>query len=186
MQKQLVISTLLALFCFEAANAQKMFTRDAVVYFNATAPNSPEKIEAVAKSNSCILDQSTGKLEIAVLLKGFQFERALMQEHFNENYLESSKYPKAMFKGKIDNLSAVNFTKDGTYKTTVTGTMTLHGATKNMSAPVVFLVKNGKLTGTADFSLTLSDYNIDIPNLVSDKINKSATIKVEAALEKLN
>lgn len=185
MQKQLVISTLLALFCFEAANAQKMFTRDAVVHFNATAPNSPEKIEAVAKSNSCVMDQSTGNLEMAVLLKGFQFERALMQEHFNENYVESSKYPKATFKGKIDNLSSVNFAKDGTYKTTVTGTMSLHGVTKNMSAPVVFVIKSGKLTSTADFSLAMADYNIDIPSLVSDKINKTATIKVEAALEKL-
>jgi polyisoprenoid-binding protein YceI len=156
------------------------------VRFDATAPNSPEKIEAVAKSNSCIMDQNTGNLEIAVLLKGFQFERALMQEHFNENYLESSRYPKALFRGKIDNLSTVNFAKDGTYKTTVTGTMTLHGTIKNMSAPVVFVVKSGKLTSTSDFSLTLSDYNISIPNLVSDKINKSATIKVEAALEKLN
>jgi YceI-like domain len=164
-----------------AVFAQQYFTRDAIVRFDATAANSPETIQAVSKSNSCVLTNE-GNVEMAVLIKNFQFERALMQEHFNENYMESTKYPKAVFKGKIDNMSAVKLDKDGTYKANVSGIMTIHGVNKNITTPVDLVVKGDKISAKLAFSVQLADYKITIPNLVADKVGKTANIKLEAEL----
>lgn len=165
------------------AKAQKLFTRDAAVTFDATAPNSPETIKAANKSGTCVLDKSTGAVEMAVLIKGFLFERSLMQEHFNENYLESTKYPKAIFKGKLDNPASVDTGKDGTYKVNVSGTLEMHGVSKTVASPVTFTVKSGKLSASVNFSVTLADYNISVPSLVADKVNKKADVSIAANLE---
>ena len=95
----------------QLAIGQKYFSKTGKIAFSSQA--SLEKIEAQNTSASTVLDISTGAMEWAVLIKGFKFEKALMEEHFNENYLESGTYPKAKFKGKIDNLSAGNCNKDG-------------------------------------------------------------------------
>lgn len=170
-----------ALFTVQA-DAQKVFTRDGVVNFDATAPNSPESIKAVNKSGTCVMDKSSGAVEMAVLVKGFLFERALMQEHFNENYMESSSYPKATFKGKLDNATAVNAEKDGTYKVNATGTLTMHGITKPVTVPITFTVKGSKLNAAVNFSVALADYNVEIPSLVADKVSKTANISIAANL----
>lgn len=180
------VNFLLAFFLLAGAytgTAQKLFTRDAVVRFDATAPNSPEIIKAISKSNSCVLIPSSGAVEMAVMIKGFQFERALMQEHFNENYLESGKFPKAIFKGKLDNPSAILYDKDGAYQTNVSGSLTLHGVTKNISAPIKIQVKGSKCTATVNFSVQLADYSIAIPSLVEDKVNKTVSLSIESTLE---
>ena len=130
-----------------------------------------------------VLDQATGNLEMAVLIKGFSFERALMQEHFNENYLESSKFPKASFKGKLDKVSDVNFTKDGSYTTNVSGDMTIHGVTQKVSTPVIITVKDGAVSAATKFSLTLKDYGIEVPSLVADKVGKQANLAVNVDLK---
>lgn len=174
---------LLVVLCNFPAGAQKFFTRNGIVNFDATAPNSPETIKAVNKSGTCVLDKSSGAVEMAVLVKGFLFERSLMQEHFNENYMESTKYPKATFAGKLDNAGAVDTGKDGTYKVNASGTLTMHGVSKAVSVPVTFTVKAGKVSAAATFSLALADYNVDVPSLVADKVNKKAEISVSAALE---
>ncbi len=151
-------------------SAQKLFTRDGKVNFNATAASSPEKIEATHTSGTFVLEQASGKIEMAVLIKGFAFDKALMQEHFNENYLESSKFPKATFKGGLDKVADVNFTTDGTYTTSISGDFTIHGVTKKITTPVIITVKNGAVSAATNFLLTLSDYGIDIPSLVADKV----------------
>lgn len=166
-------------------SAQKWFTRDAKVSFDATSANSPERIEATNKSGTFVLDQASGRLETSTLIKGFQFEKALMQEHFNENYLESSKFPKATFKGKIDDLAKVKFDQNGTYKTTVSGDLTLHGVTKTISTPATFTVKDGKISVAANFSALLADYGVSIPSLVADKLAKEAKIVIGGTLEKM-
>ena len=168
------------------AQAQKYFTRDGKVSFDATAQNSPEKIQATTNAGTLVLDKTSGDVQMAVLLKGLQFEKALMQEHFNENYLETSKYPKAEFKGKLDNPAAVDFTKDGTYTSNVSGTMTMHGVSKQLTAPVKFTVKGGQISSTANFKLALSDYGISVPSLVSDKVAKEANVSISANLAVLN
>ena len=166
-------------------SAQKWFTRDAKVYFDATSYNSPERIEATTQSGTFVLEQASGRLETSILVKGFQFKSALMQEHFNENYLESGKYPKATFKGKIDDLAKVKFDQDGTYKTTVSGDLTLHGVTKPVSTPATFTVKSGKITVAANFNAALADYGVSIPSLVADKLAKEAKIAIGGTLEKM-
>ncbi len=183
MTKQMFFLAALMALVLPAADAQKLFTRSGKVFFNATAPSSPEVIEASQTSGTFVLDQSTGNLEMAVLIKGFSFERALMQEHFNENYMESSKFPKATFKGKLDKLSDVNFTKDGTYTTNVSGDLTIHGVIQKVTTPVNIIVKSGAVSAATKFSLTLKDYGIDIPSLVADKVGKQATLTVNVDLK---
>ncbi|HVF95933.1 MAG TPA: YceI family protein, partial [Flavisolibacter sp.] len=102
-----------------------------------------------------------------------------------ENYVESTKYPKAEFKGTIANNAAVNYAKEGTYKVTVKGKMTLHGVTKDVEAPGTITVKGDRLEGTSTFNIQLSDYNISIPSVVKDKISNSIKITVDTKLEPL-
>ncbi len=179
--KNLVALFVALVFC-NFANAQnRIFTKQANVKFNATS--SAEKIEAGNNSGTCVVDMTSGNIESAVLIKGFKFAKALMQEHFNENYMESDKFPKSIFKGKIDNIMSVNFDKDGTYNTKAMGKLTVHGVTKDVVAPVTFTIKGGKIQSETNFNVVLSDYGIDIPKLVSDKVAKTAKISVEAMLQ---
>lgn len=182
---QLAVILLAALALPNGLSAQKWFSRDAKVYFDATTKGSPERIEATNKSGTIVVEQATGRVEASVLVKGFLFDKALMQEHFNENYLESTKFPKATFKGKIDNLTAVNFDKDGTYSAPISGDLTLHGVTKAVKTTATFVVKSGKVTTSANFNAALSDYGIDIPSLVADKLAKEAKISFAGDLQKM-
>ncbi|MBC7777857.1 MAG: YceI family protein [Phycisphaerae bacterium] len=166
-----------------AQTGQKFFTRDGKVKFDATVSASIEKVEALSNSATCVLDASNGNFQWAVLIKGFKFEKSLMQEHFNENYMESDKYPKATFLGKITNIADVNLAKDGTYNALVSGQMTIHGITKDITANGALTVSGGKVKVNAGFNLKLADYNISIPSMVSDKVAKEVKILVDATLE---
>jgi hypothetical protein len=185
MIKNIFLLCTITLALSSAVDAQKFFTKTGRIDFNATAPSSPEKIEAVNKTVTCVLDAASGNIQFAVLIKGFTFERALMQEHFNENYLESDKFPKAEFKGTITNNSTVNYAKDGDYTVTVKGKLTLHGETRDVESPGKISVKGGKVAATASFSAVLGDYKVDVPTLVSDKVGKTAKITVACTLEPL-
>src|SRR4051812_8786294 len=104
----------ICMFLALSVNAQdKYFTRSGKVSF--FSKTDMENIEAVNTKGTSTLDTKTGQLEFAVLMKAFEFEKELMMEHFNENYVESDKFPKSVFKGTIDDISSVNFQKDGIY-----------------------------------------------------------------------
>lgn len=163
----------------------KYFTKSGKINFDATSPGSPEQIEGIHKSTLCVLDTKTGNLQFSVTMKGFEFERALMQEHFNENYVESNQYPKAEFKGMINNNSSVNYAANGEYPVKVKGKLTMHGVTKEIEADGKLVVKAGKINATATFPVLLSDYKISIPGLVADKVSKSAKIIVNCLLDPL-
>ena len=179
MQKRLFV--LVALVAMTApVFAQKYFTRDGKVKFSSDA--SIEKIEAVNKSATAVLDAATGKMEWKVLIKGFLFEKALMQEHFNENYLESSKFPNATFKGEISNLSEVNLGKDGTYKAVVKGKLTMHGVEKDAETTGTVKVSGGAITVHSDFTVKCSDYNIKIEAAKVSNISNEIKVTVDAAL----
>lgn len=165
------------------APAQRLFTRDAKVTFDATSKGSPERINGLNKSGTLVVDIATGRVESAVLVSNFLFDKALMQEHFNENYMESSKYPKATFKGKIDDPSKVNFKQDGTYTPMLSGDLTVHGVTKQVKVPATIEVKGGKATAKTAFNIPLAEYGIDIPSVVADKVAKEAKISIESSLE---
>jgi polyisoprenoid-binding protein YceI len=167
-----------------AVNAQdKYFTRSGKVSFFSKAPM--EDIEAHNTKGTSILDTKTGSFEFAVLMKAFEFEKELMMEHFNENYVESDKYPKSTFKGNIVDMSSVNFAKDGTYPVKVKGQFTLHGVTKDVTHDGTIEVKGGKITGKSTFNILLEDYKIVIPPVVKDKISKSVKIDIIAAYDKM-
>jgi polyisoprenoid-binding protein YceI len=138
-----------------------------------------EDIAADNNKVSSILDSKTGKIAIEILVKSFHFKKALMEEHFNENYMESTKYPKSKFDGKIDNLSEINFSKDGTYKTTVSGKLTMKDKTNQVTTPGTITVKGGKVNAKAVFKVKLADYNVEVPAVVKDKISKDIEITVD-------
>jgi YceI-like domain len=165
----------------QLAFGQKYFSKTGKISFKSDA--SMEKIEAQNASASTALDINSGNLEWAVLIQGFKFDKALMQEHFNENYMESSTYPKAKFKGKIDNISAVNFLKDGVYNVTASGQLEMHGITKPVTTKGVITVKGGAITAKSNFSVLLADYGITIPKLVADNISKSVDITVDVSYQ---
>jgi hypothetical protein len=168
---------LACLFLFTSGlNAQKYFTKTGKIAFSASSPI--EKIEAQNAKATSVIDMSTGAIEWSVLVKGFAFEKALMQEHFNENYMESTKFPKASFKGKITNPTTIVFSKNGTYTADVAGTLEMHGVTKPVKSKATFTVSGGKITASSTFKILVADYNIAIPALVKDKIAKEAEIKV--------
>lgn len=158
-------------------------TRTARVSFVSDAPL--EKIEGQNAQGTSVLDRATGKMEFAVLMKAFEFEKALMQEHFNENYAESDKFPKAVFKGSILNLNTVDFRKDGVYPVKYKGSMTLHGVTRELAGEGQIEIKGGRPNAKSVFLIALADYNISIPSLVKDKVSKEVRINVDAAYEKM-
>lgn len=164
------------LLCTATGFAQKYFTKNGTVSFEAGT--ALEDIVATNKTAASVLDAATGQIEFAVLIKGFEFRRALMQEHFNENYMESSKYPRASFKGKIINIQSVSFQKPGTYPVTVKGTLEIHGVKKEMQTAGSLKVSGTAVQATARFVVTISDYKISIPGIVADKISKTATVAV--------
>lgn len=165
-------------------NAQNIFfTKTAKVKLDATPDNPVEEIEAINNEASSFVNKETGDVVFAVLVKSFRFQKALMEEHFNENYMESNKFPKSDFKGKISDLSAVNFSKDGEYKAEVEGTLTMHGVSKTVKASVTFTVKGAKFSANTSFKIVLADYGIERPSVVKDKISETVTIAVDASYE---
>jgi YceI-like domain len=177
----LIIASFLLMLQLSAQD--KYFTKSGKIIFDATVAKSPEKIEGVNNTVTCVIDIKTGNLQFAVLMKNFEFERALMQEHFNENYVETNKYPKAEFKGAIVDFATLNLSKEGNYEVKVKGKMSLHGQTKDAAANGKIIVKAGKIQILSAFSVLFSDYAIAIPGLVADKLASAASIKVDCLLE---
>lgn len=161
----------------------KYFTKNGVIRFESKAPL--EDIESVNSAVTCVLDASTGALQFSVLIRGFEFRKALMQEHFNENYLESDKYPRAEFKGSITNNDKVNYSADGTYPVSSSGKLTIHNVTKDVQVNGTIKVSGGMITLNSSFIVSVADYNIKIPSLVRDKIAKNVTVMVDCHLKPL-
>ena len=140
---------------------------------------SVEDIKAVNDQVTSFLDITSGEMVFSVLCRSFQFPKPLMQEHFNENYMESEKFPKASFTGKISDLKAVDFTKPGKYPVKVAGKLTIHGATKDIEADGELAVGTDKIDGTAVFSVKPEDYDIKIPAVVKANFAESMKINVQ-------
>lgn len=177
--KKIILATLL-LAIAGPSFAQKYMTRTAKVSFNATAPKSPEKIVGINNEVGTNIDINTGDIEFKILVKSFKFEREQMQQHFNENYMESGKFPKAEFKGKIINSADITFTKDGTYKATVTGTLTIHGVTQTVTVPGIITITGNEIIANAKFIIKLAEYKVPVD---TDKLSKDAAITVNAVFK---
>lgn len=169
-----------ALFIFSILNltgfSQKYMTKNGYIGFYSHTPI--EDIKADNNQVASVLDIASGDLVFQVLIRSFRFEKALMEEHFNENYMESEKYPKALFKGKITNISAVNFSKNGTYEATVAGDLTIHNVTNKISTKGSIEIVTGGINATSKFNIVPEDYKISIPWIIRDKINKTLEVTV--------
>lgn len=156
-------------------------TRNGKISFFSRTPM--ENIDAVNNEVLSVIDLKKGELAFAVLVKGFHFERALMEEHFNENYMESTKFPKATFNGTFKNLPAVDLKKDGSYPVQVEGDLIIHGTTKKTLVSGELIVKDGKLMSKSSFKLVPKDFKIDIPSVVAEKIAEAIDVTVECAYQ---
>lgn len=179
--KNFVVIVLFFTSAFQAMSQQYYTRSGEISFFSST---SIEDIEAHNKTVTAIFDSKTGAIQIGVTMKAFKFEKALMQEHFNENYVESTKYPKSLFSGKIQNIEQLKFNEDGKFPVEIVGELTLHGVTKKMVIKGRFEIVNGKITGFSEFKIVLKDFNIEIPALVAEKIEKEILVKVKLEVVK--
>lgn len=179
MKKIFIISTLLITLINSAQT--KMITKTGKITFEASVP-AFEEVKAKNENVTCILNPLTGEIASLVLMKSFRFKVALMEEHFNENYIESDKYPKATFKGKIENFDVSKITADDK-DFTIKGKLELHGKTKD-----IVITANIKKTAEgfnilSNFNVNTDDFGIEIPSIVSKKLAKKVNIKLDFTLK---
>ena len=174
--KKYLLFIVLIMFA-SATFCQKYISKTGHIWFYSHTPM--EDIEAHNRQSVSLLDINSGELDFNLLIKSFEFKRKLMQEHFNENYMESDKIPKATFKGKITNLDKISFTKEGEYKAEITGIITIHGVSKPLTTTGSIVVKEGIISAKANFQLIPKDYDIQIPSIVENKIAKAMEVTVE-------
>lgn len=171
------------MICFFIGNtifSQKMVTRSGEIKFEASMP-AFEEIAATNNTVSCILDEATGNFVALVLVKAFKFKTPLMEEHFNENYMESTKFPKATFKGKISGFDAKKLSSKKT-EFDLEGDLTIHGVTKKIKTKLALALNNDKITATSLIIVKPQDYNIEIPSLVKDKIAENVKVSINFVL----
>lgn len=174
MKKIVILSA--TLFLAMAINAQKYFTKNATLAFTSKAPT--ETIIGTNKTGTLAIDSKTGAVGVSAVIKGFVFDKQLLQQHFNENYMESGKFPKSEFKGTITNNAEVKYAVDGTYNAKIVGKLTIHGITKDVTTNAKITVTKGVVSGATTFIVTLADYGISIPEVVKDKISKTVNIAI--------
>lgn len=177
-----IIITMLFVCGLANTYAQKYMTRTGKVSFHAGTPL--EDIDAISNESACAINTQGGDVIFQIPVKSFKFRRALMQEHFNENYMESDKYPKAEYKARVTDIAAVNFGKDGVYKVTTQGKLTIHNVTNDVTVPGTITVKGDKIIVAAKFKVKTADYKIKIPSVVEEKIAKVVDIDVDAIMDK--
>jgi hypothetical protein len=170
------IITLVLIFIVVNIFAQgKYLTKNGTLSFEASVP-SFEEVAAINKSVTAILNAENGEFAALSLVKGFRFKNALMEEHFNENYAESSDYPKAIFKGKLDGFLFDKISSNQDY--TINGELTFHGVTKSIKQVKITLIHKGdSITMSGNFIVKAADFNIKIPKIVASKVSEK--IKVD-------
>ncbi|PIY10641.1 MAG: YceI family protein [Flexibacter sp. CG_4_10_14_3_um_filter_32_15] len=164
---------------FSSVSAQRYVLEESKVYFFSSAPM--EDIEANNKDCKGVIDTKTNAFSFRIPIKSFVFSSSLMQEHFNENYMESEKYPNATFKGKIE--GDYDLKTDGTYNVVAVGDLEIHGKKQARKIPSQILVKNGKASIKSTFDVKLEDHNIEIPSLLFQKIAESIKVDMNSDLK---
>lgn len=173
MRKTSLLFTILNI-CIIQLNAQVFTAKSGSATFFSAAPL--ENIEATSNSVQSILNTSTKNVAFIISIRSFQFKKDLMQEHFNEKYMESDKFPNATYSGAIS--GEFDLAKDGTYEVTSTGKMAMHGQEKEVSVPGTFTVLNGEASLQSNFSLAVNDFKIEIPQLLFQNIADTVAVKV--------
>lgn len=179
--KNTVIAVLIFVFfliCCISVNAQNFVSGNVKTSFFSSTPI--EDIKALSDKTSAVLISKSGEFAFNVPIKSFEFEKKLMQEHFNENYMESDDYPSAAFKGTI--APNINWSKNGEFNVTAKGILSVHGVNKPRNIPAKIIIKDGLVTISSAFDVACSDHNIEIPTLVFTKIAKVISVKVNGSL----
>lgn len=172
------IFLILALSLLSLGHAQnKMITKTGEITFEASVP-AFEEVKGKNEGVTCVLNPKTGEIASLALMKGFRFKLALMEEHFNENYINSDSYPKSTFKGKIENFDATALT--GTAKDyTIKGKLELHGKTNDVTSIAKIRKAEGGIEIITNFSVNSDDYAIAIPSVVKSKVSNKVKVKAE-------
>jgi len=173
-QMDRILITVLLLEISWMVQAQVYKSQDVMLSFFSKAPI--EDIKAESKKGVSAINFETKSIYFKVEIRSFEFPKRLMQEHFNENYLESSKYPSAEFKGSIKGI--VDPSMDGVYPVAVQGDLNIHGVTKNYKVNGDFKVEQGIITGKSTFQVKLADHHIKIPSILNNNIAEIVDITV--------
>lgn len=184
MKKYLILLFILFLNAITTYAQGKYFTRTGKIHFFSETP--VENIEAINNQTSSIFDTDNGDLVLSVQMIGFEFEKALMQEHFNENYVESEKFPKSTFKGKMINFESTQLSSDSEITVTVEGELTIHGVTKTVQTEGTLQKLENNIKAHAEFQVKVKDYDIKIPNAVAENIAEFVLVTVDLNLEPYN
>lgn len=163
---------------------QKYFTKSGHIWFFSSAPL--EDITAHNHQVTSVLDVEKNTIAFKVLMKSYQFKKSLMQDHFNESYVMSDEYPESTFKGKIVNIEGVDFSKNGAYKITVEGDLTIKDKTNKVKADGTLKVEGKTLLATSVFQIALEDYGVKIPSGMTQNIAEVLDINVDIKYELLN
>lgn len=159
----------------------KMITKTGKITFEASVP-AFEEVKAKNESATFVLNTSTGEIASLALIKGFRFKVALMEEHFNENYMESDLYPKATFRGKIENFD-ISKLMATSKEYTIKGKLEIHGKSKDITIKASIKKLEEGIDIDANFLVNTDDFGIEIPSVVSKKVSKKVAIKLDATLK---
>lgn len=176
------IATVLAVFITSSQiYGQKYYTKTGNLKFEASAA-AFEPVAAEHTGTTAVLETSSGKLAVLALVRGFHFRNALMEEHFNENYIESDKFPKASFSGSIENFDRSALNEKESFN--LAGKLTLRGKAKDIATKAMIKEDGSDIHLTASFIVSPQDFDIDIPKVVREKIAEEIEITVDFVLVK--
>ena len=177
-----ILTYLIFLFCSLSLVGQTKYrTTSGEINFNASTPL--EDIDATNTEVNAILELETGKFATVMLIRDFQFHRKLMQEHFNENYMESEQFPKAYFTGTVEDLDITD-SSDNIQQRPITGEITIHGVKRPLKTVGTIQKGNNSIVIRADFIIKPEEHDIEVPSIVFKKIAQEVKVKVDLILRK--
>ncbi len=177
--KKILLVTML-LLSLNVFSQEKMLTKSGTITFDASFPTFDE-VKATNNSVTFILNQETGEVACLALMKAFHFEIALMEEHFNENYMETDQYPKAIFRGQIQEFDQKTLTTNAKDYTLI-GKLELHGKSKDINVIAQISKVGPRIKIVSTFSVNTSDYSIPIPTLIKYKLASKVNVQISAVM----
>ncbi|HQQ92907.1 MAG TPA: YceI family protein [Bacteroidia bacterium] len=180
MKRSVFLFTLISILCIRL-DAQIYMAKEGSTSISFFSSAPLEDIEALNKGAVIVYNATSGNIQIRVSIQNFKFKNALMEEHFNENYLESSKYPNAEFRGKIN--ETPDLSKDGENNVTVSGTMDMHGVKKDVVLKGVLTKAGNLLKISSKFKIKIADYNIEVPSMYVKNIAEEVEVTINSTLE---
>ena len=177
------LSIIIIILAFgQLVQAQKYMTQNGVISFFSTTP--VEDIEAINNQVSAVINSENGDIAAVLLMKAFNFEKALMQEHFNEKFVESDKFPKSTFKGQIIDLQKLEI-NEKPITVLIKGDLTIHGVTKKIEVEGTLSKTESAMELITEFTVAVADFNINIPGPVKEKIAKILKVSVQLNMKQL-